>query len=580
MAAGKNTVKAELQRAAWEYGKLGLLVDDSPESATRVARALYGGEVLPKWWRQVRSLECARLGMEALQEVLQDSGFEWLRALVVVDRYLPLRCGGGKAVPWDWADYPLSPEEKRETELLCQRVRAVERSKLEDTGSSSRPACYMLFVTSFPAITARTARQDETISLEWQTRSVELLQEERRKIQAEEDWKGLLRFGPEEAARIKEEAPPKGLFSQARAEEARWRASTWQENIDLVAGLLRSSDPVILLTGAGASLAASRTAPGMPPTHVLLQEACERVRNLPLDEGRSRGSFPDAGCACQSASAPVTRKRERWKAGSGEAPIDWLVKQSETRGGVAGVDWKLEEVFSEEVHKEEKGRLDKFRKFHSSFRDALHRWDYGISYQHWLLARLPWAGIITTNFDGFHERATQMVTTLPWLEMKDRSSYLQRGMLVDPPSSEGGEPQGKGLLFKPYGNLYAADGTLALDLKEISKVQKYFRRALTAILRRGKRTDGAFVVMGHSMRDASIERLLEDIEEFQGDSEQSFALLWIDPSSYQRSSGRKTPWEKWMWERASGGKSEARGGPVPATALEFLSDLWAKYHGL
>lgn len=570
-------VKMELRRAAWEYGKLGLLVDDSPESSVRVARALYGGEVLPKWWRQVRSLDCACLALEALRDILQDPKFGRLRSLVIIDRYLPLHCSGGKAIPWDWADYPLTDPEKAITERLCQRVREVKSAELGTSGIGPRPAAHVLFVTSFPAITARTKPDGKEAPIEWQTRSVELLQEERRKIQKRDEWKGLLRFGPEESARIlKKEAPSQDLLSKARAAEAKWRARAWQQSIDRVAELLRSNDPVILLTGAGASLAAGPTAPGMPSTHVLLQEACEHVRRLPIDEEKVRAGLRETACACQASDAPQPAAKEEWKPGSGKAPLDWLVEQSEKEGGVAGVAWKLEEVFSKQEH-EDRGGVVNFDAFHSAFRDALHRWDYAFAYHHWLLARLPWAGIITTNFDGFHERASQAVATLPWLKLEDRLPYLRRGTLVEIPE-DGSPPQGKGLLFKPYGNLYSAEGTLALDLKEIDSLQNCFRHALTQILLRGKKAEGALVVLGHSMRDDSIGRVLRD---YEAKLKKSFDLIWVDPMAYERcmSSKKKMVWETWMRERVSG-KGEPRGGPMPGTALEFLNDLWSKYHGL
>ncbi len=568
-------VKAALLRAAWEYGKLGLLVDDSAESSTRLARAIYCSEALPRWWMQVCSLDCACKALEALEEILRDSEFGTLRGLVVIDRYLPLHCGGGKAIPWDWADYPRNEKERAVTERLRERVGAVKSTELGTSKIGPKLACHVLFVTSFPAITARTAQADES-AVKWQTRSVELLQEERRKIQKSDQWNVLLRFGPEEAARIKQDTPPKDLLDKNRAAEAKWRARTWRRNIERVAQLLKNNDPVILLTGAGASLAVSPTAPGMPSTHRLLQEACERVRKIRIDEDRGRGTLPDADCACQARSAPVFQKREEWKRDSGKAPIDWLVDQSMTKDGVAGVDWKLEILFSRDEHDRLKGKVS-FDDFHNAFRDALHRWDFGVAFQHWILARLRWSGIVTTNFDAFHERATAEVVTLPWLKVEDRLSYLSRGMLVPIPSSDVDLPKGEGRLFKPYGNLYSSEGTLALDFRQIESFQKFFRRAFVGALKRGKDIPGALVVVGHSMRDDSICRVLEDNEEKLRD----FELLWVDPSAYERCSQKeekeRTVWERWIWARVQG---DPRGGPVPATALEFLSDLWARYQEL
>src|SRR6185436_10661289 len=103
---------------------------------------------------------------------------------------------------WDREEVKLSPEEKAAAQTMREQIRRLRCTDLKNHDIGGRSACHVLFVTSFPPISAAPVPRDavEFASNNWQKLSVEFLQEERRYLQKNSgvnDWRGLLRFGPE-----------------------------------------------------------------------------------------------------------------------------------------------------------------------------------------------------------------------------------------------------------------------------------------------------------------------------------------------------------------------------------------------
>lgn len=598
--APEGLVARALQRSAWEYGKIGLLIDDSPECSTRVARALYGSDALPKWWSLVRSIGCACTALQKVSELLSDPSFRPLRVFIIVDRYMPPGCGGGSAIAWYEGEDPQGHGEL--VDAMNGHVSKILKAKQTEKeilpGWTEETTCLVWFVTSFPVIStagtggAATRRKREP-GVPWQMRSVELLQKERRELRQSKRWECLLRFGPEGTARIfkKKESPPSWMDVKV----ARWQARTWRETLENLVKMFANKERMILITGAGASLSASPLSPGILPTHEIVRRVCrEIISNRP--EPRPRPAPPDCVCRSQDLPGPAGTDDPL----PAKTPVGRLIQQV-----VSGrpLEFKLEEVCSPELHE---GAMDTFRTFHRLFRRELYKRDYGFAYHHWLLARLPWTAVITTNFDGFHERASAAVARMLATDEQERLRVLSLGSIAssEPPTSGwdtsgqqqgSAERMGESRLFKPYGSLYSPTGELALGVMEVFDFQGHFetalRKALTAVS--GPAAPGAIVVIGQSMRDELVRSVLENLEGELAD----YQLLWVDPNSFARCqltpASKQTLWETWGKERmkgrgtgtppkgVTGGAQQenerACSGPVPATALEFVYDLWTDY---
>lgn len=598
-------VARAVERSAWEYGKVGLLIDDSPECSIRVARALYGCDALPKWWSLVRSIGCACTALKKVSELLSDPSFRPLRVFIIVDRYLPPGCGGGSAIAWYEGEDPQGHGELVEamnghvSKIL--KSKQTEKEKEIPPGWTEETACLVRFVTSFPVIStagtggAATRRKREP-DIPWQMRSVELLQKERREIRQSKRWECLLRFGPEDRARIfkEEESPPSWMDVKV----ARWQARTWSETLQHLVKMFDNKERMILITGAGASLSTSPMSPGILPTHEIVRRVCsEIISNRP--EPRPRPAPPDCVCRSQHPPAGPARTGDPLPA---KTPVGRLIQQV-----VSGkpLEFKLEEVCSPELHE---GAMDTFRTFHRLFRRELYKRDYGFAYHHWLLARLPWTAVITTNFDGFHERASAAVARMLSTDEQERLRVLSLGSIAssEPPTlgwdtsgqqQGSAERMGESRLFKPYGSLYSPTGELALGVKEVFDFQGRFeaalRKALSPVWVSGPAHAGAIVVIGQSMRDELVRTVLEKLKGRLA----RYKLVWVDPNAFARCqltpASEQTLWEtrvrKKMKGRGTGAPPEgltddskqanerACSGPVPATTLEFVYDLWTVY---
>lgn len=565
-----------IERAAWEYGKIGLLIDDSSECVTRVARALYGAEALPKWWSPVRSVQCAATALAQVSALLANHAFGPLRVFVVIDRYLPLKCGGGSAIAWDSGD----ADQATEVINLNQRVATLmsKASRKIDPGWTDTAQCLVRFVTSFPVISSRSGDAPDIV---WQMRSVELLQEERRRFRDSLSWSCILRYGPETWARVSGEEPPADWKAEWGG-AARWRARTWNESLSRLASIVRGKRAV-LVTGAGASFSAGPAGPGMLKTNEILARVCRAIiqgREEPMvrpepDTCSCREPAP-AASGLQWTGDPMPEK---------STPIGRLLAGEEH-------ELKLEEVFSPHLHK---ANPSIFERFHRFFRRELYKRDFGCAYHHWLLARFPWKAIITTNFDGFHERASASVARILSMREEDRLWVLSLGSVGRPEDMLKGRGRSRGLgksrLFKPYGSLYSPSGELALGGKDVAAFQEELEKALRVVLANSAKGErGALIVIGQSMRDELVKSALEKLKRPLRDCE----LLWVDPSAYEKCQkieyGKSTLWEGWVAERmavhdrerpiqdgANDIGEEACSGPFSATALEFIYDLWTVY---
>jgi hypothetical protein len=565
-----------MERAAWEYGKIGLLIDDSSECVTRVARALYGAEALPKWWSPVRSAQCAATALARASDLLAEHAFGPLRVFVVMDRYLPLKCGGGSAVAWDAGD----ADKAVEVINLKQQVARLmgKTAKRIDPGWTDKALCLVGFVTSFPVISSRSGDAPDIV---WQMRSVELLQEERRAFRNSLSWNCILRYGPETWARVSEEEPP----AEWKAEwvgAARWRARTWNESLSRLASIVRAKRAV-LFTGAGASLSAGPAGPGMLKTTEIVSRVCRAIiqgREEPMARPE-----PDP-CSCREPASAVSAPQWTGDPMPGKStPIGKLLAGEEH-------EFKLEEVFSPHLHKVNRSI---FERFHRAFRRELYKRDFGCAYHHWLMARFPWKAIITTNFDGFHERASASVARILSMREEDRLWVLSLGSVGRPEDMPKGSGRARGLgknrLFKPYGSLYSPSGELALGGKDVDAFQEELEKALRVVLGNSTKGErGALVVVGQSMRDELVKSALMKLERPLRDCE----LLWVDPSAYNKCQrieyGKSTLWEEWVAQRmkiqdrerplqdgANDVGEEVCSGPFPATSLEFIYDLWTVY---
>lgn len=570
-------INRSLEKAAWEYGKVGLLIDDSPEFLMRVARALYGGEALPKWWIPVRSIDCGASALSKVSELLDDRAFGPLRVFIVLDRYLPLRCGGGAAIAWHGGDDAETLDD--EVIELNRRVADVARRASGDIekGWSETSKCLIRFVTSFPVISARVG---DAPGIVWQMRSIELLQEERRGFRKSSSWKCMLRYGPEVWARISRAGKPPDWMVET-ADAAQWRARTWHKTLSRLAKII-DGKRAILFTGAGSSFSAGPAGPGMLTTGKIIERVCRFIESgheepLPKPE--------IATCSCREPETVDRPVHTGDPLPENAMPIERLLAKEEH-------ELKLEEVFSPHRHEANPGLFDRF---HRCFRRELYKRDFGCAFHHWLMARFPWKAIITTNFDGFHERASASVARILSMDEEDRLWVLSLGSVGQPDdlqaSSEAARGLGKSRLFKPYGSLYSPMGELALGEKDVKAFQDELEKALDMVLSdAGEGGRGALVVVGQSMRDELVKQALESLKE----KLQHCELIWVDPDAYKKcriiERGKSTTWERWVANGMEGRADElpvpggarqigqeACSGPVPSTALEFIYDLWAIY---
>lgn len=582
----QTTIEECLHDIRDRFGKLGLLVDDAPDASSRVARELYGAERLPEWWVTARSVECGARALRAFADIFRIAdGSRSERGIALIDRFLPLHDKPERPTSWD------AP--RTESEDCREMQRAVhELIRLAQEQGDNKNFEYRL-ITSYPHVPLEFGGQDAGERFHWQTRSSEILFQVRREME------GPLRtFGPQSSARAAE-----GFIADRPSPEgaASWKARTWEPSIRRLAQALikaRASDstPVVLFTGAGASLAEGPYGAGMPPTWWLLQETCRTYVHDPSITENPRGRLKAADSELPPADPPVCCCAGRRRAPQGVhnhvdelrsgAPIDRLIDYllEHASHSASGQRFRLEAIFSHDLHRQSRSKRDQ-RKFHQHFRSHLERFDHGFGYHHWLLAQLPWTRIITTNFDSCHERAAFAAAAEPKLDAEVRAKRLQLGSVFpDPIPRASADEFGAWRLRKPYGNLLSP-GEIALGDHKLKDFEERLNRALQGL---EKAQSGWLVVVGHAMEDQHVSTALSLLNRGRKPFQDRFQLLWVVPEALERclpkDAGLST-WEEWIStqvQRQSHPDASNEGdpqptGPLPGKALDFAYDLLTEY---
>jgi hypothetical protein len=580
-----------------QYGKIGLLIDDAQDANSRTARELYGSESLPEWWLQARSSECGALALQVFIQIVGPPNSHGGRGIVLIDRFLPVRQERDRPMAWD-VSKPVNEEEQR----ICEEMKRLVRELISmDAESGRRRFFWYELITSYPHIPLDGYYTEDTDPLPWLTRSMEVLFKLRHRLPTT-----LLNYGPEtssKAARL--DAIPRTRRFE-KEDEASWKARTWRASIEgLAKALIDEDEPVILFTGAGASLAQGTYGAGMPPTWWLLEETCRtlvrdpRERGLDFPTGRLEMNpgevFPpreEHGCLHEEIEAS-SESSQPFPIDKPIAPIDWLMDYllASNLNHAHDLQCRLETIFSHERNRDSHRNAEIF---YEHFRAHLERFDHGFPYHHWLLAQMPWTRIITTNFDGFHERAAFAAASE--LGPVERLACLALGSSFPEVAFKiKDEKQFSRLsqsyrLFKPYGNLISPE-VLALGDEQLTNFGQRLRMSFRGVQRTQR---GWLIVVGHAMKDKHIDDALGGLDGKRGEFQKNFNLLWVTPDAYRRckptnreDGTHRSTWEGWinekMEERESGGfvnSSDRPSGPLSGTALEFSYDLWAEYQRL
>jgi hypothetical protein len=569
----KAAIRARLLAVRDQYGKVGLLIDDAAAAGSRVARELYGAERLPAWWLQARSIECGAHALEAFADAFASPHeHHGARGLVLIDRFLPETDDKTRPAAWD---LPQSGD-GAVFEAMKQAVRRLQQV------AESQGVRYFDYdlITSYPHVPLAAERfVGDGLPFPWKTRNSEVLYQRRRNLPSQ-----LRAYGPENSAR-------------ASADEARWKALSWSASIQALADVLANpseSRPVVLFTGAGASLAEGVYGAGMPPTWWLLEETCRRYVHDVERRGTGRLKDPEGKAPPRMLEAcchtePVPSASEPKPLSKGEAPILQLINYllANNDHSAKDLELRLEDIFSRDLNSDKGLNVGKF---HEHFRSQLERFDHGFAYHHWLLAQMPWTRIITTNFDGCHERAAFAAASDFQRSAEIRRQRLSLGSVfpeialdksfadVFPRLAESSR------LFKPYGNLLSP-GEIGLSDHKLRDLRVRLRPSFHGL---GSAERGWLVVVGNAMKDNQIEYALKSMG---GTTSflNCFELLWVVPDAFRRCTspdkrGAHSTWEKSIAARMRryqrGGPDDSGGhpsGPLPGTALEFAYDLFTAF---
>lgn len=479
------------------FGKIGILVDDAPLATFRVARELYGADVLPRWWIHVRTVQ------EAVDELraFATADDRTLPAMVVVDRLLP---ASATEPPLYWENASGPPCDEFRT--LLQQLRDRE------------PALTQIVpITSYP-------RRDPALSssIEWKPRFHEpLFQLRRSMVRKDSLLKPLLRYWSE--AQPPNASADEGTRSWHLAQHGR-------RLIDQTAA--RLNDPtnwqVVLLTGAGMSIAEDSHCAGIPKNDVLLTEAARSTTDITGATGKLLA---------------LLRQYTRDKSVCLEK--------------IANERWNFNELFSDDPEAE----LDPVeRRFRKNFQRAVMRYDVGICYQHWLAAGLPFDVIVSTNFDGFHERAAAH-----WAATHGTDENLKIAEII-----------------KPYGTA-AQRGPIAFSEKQFRNGVARISSALAEAIRRKPQRRLQLVVVGYACRDADIPTALSSVlDAWQGEGGAAYqlSLLWVVPEAYDVLRG-SAPFPSEFRHYRDRLFSDSLGNKIhqalPVRAIDFFYDLWSRF---
>jgi hypothetical protein len=537
------------------YGKLGLLIEDAPDAQLRTARELYGTDGLPQWWVHCEDVESSAEALAVVVRAVVDGNPSWasgLPVVMVVDRYLKKAPSSTQVVPWD------DP-----VEGSAEMVRMMERLRPNPPSPGSGSAMAIATVTSY------FNPQGTPQSIGWQPRHHEPLFQLRRKMHP-----SLLAFGPADKVPVAGWQRPSVVRKSEEMDEAVCRGRLWDNALDDLAAAFRPNFTCvrILFTGAGASFANHPLAPGIPPTWFLLDWASWRVCTRDGRSEREEPTWPprpaeeEAERADNSAWSEIHTVRE-------------LLDRFAAGHSARNLQWSLEKLF--EDRPDNHARLEDLV---NAFRQVLQRYDHDFPYHTWLLAHLPWTLIVTTNFDGFHERAAASVASI--LANPDAAEQARRlgDVLELPPSTSGSpfqrsdeEPVPRAGLFKPYGSLMRI-GPLALTDEHFWKRIKPFQSILDPILARSQ--VAWLVIVGQRLASDALTAMLEML--LQNHFTRTIHVVWVDPSCCRRGSHPNAhAFFLDHFQQVVKGGGSAPGNhhfyPLPARALDFAYDLWGRW---
>lgn len=549
--------KSKLLEIVSRYGKYGVMVDDSEDADLRLARDLYGGEILPAWWLVVGSKQCAREVLVELAELADGPAEKRPPGLVVIDRKLPPKCGDlGRTTEIDDLD---------ELERVARGEAVLSADTLAAQVAAERRL--VVLITSYPheldgigpghgpALTERR--------LPWQTRNLELFARARRLLRQAELFE-LLRYGPEEN-------PPSSI-----PPEDQYMRRHWLSQLKRIAEALGDPDQrAVLLLGAGASLANGYYGCGMPPTDWILRKAAELAVNNParIDAGKVGSPRQWTGCQHCARPAPAPPRVEMVK------NVEELIEAVEANQPFG---YRLEHLFSP---RRNTGRVTRYEQFVDAFFQILHLFDHGYPYHYWLLADLPWSAVITTNFDRLFERAAY--ARAERAEGASRRRYLRWTSILPPSEYRSLSGSERGQLLKPYGTLDGRGAAMSVEefLSHKKRVKEAFARTLA-----GK---GAveLVVLGQAMEDPGLQKGLKACRYFDGEGKPGKAqawVHWIGPRALEsiglssNTPGRhRDVWCEFMHQgyreflRNSTAKGRTQAVPLSARAIDFCHDLFA-----
>ncbi|HEV8238755.1 MAG TPA: hypothetical protein VGS57_05270 [Thermoanaerobaculia bacterium] len=496
-----------VRRAVQRYGRVGLLVDDSPRANHRVAREMYGAESLPDWWVVARSQQCAEDALKAMAALPPDPR---IPSLILIDRYLPLKCDDQNEMPWD-------------------------DSRLDTLTADSR-ASHRAFFSSYPFANDG----DGASRLHWQPRDSETIVRLRRTVEAAaqndpSQW-SLLRFAPDE-----------------------WRKPIASLIKKLATETTGRTERMVLLTGAGASVAESAFSPGMPLTPFLLSSALSTVflETKKIREGQfpriMAAQFPAAPDCCR-VPEPAGEVPQAAPPGVTEGPLQRALRELLKAHRLGDDWWRLTDLVSVEKNPGFEAEVNNLL---PTLNRSMLRYDRDFPSVHWYFAHLPWDRIVTTNFDTYHERASQQAVAL-WRRRPPTGLEPRQGLGYSDKGLGDRELATVPLLRKPYGSL-AHPEILAWTDTELADSEERFGKAF-------EKLDSIWlVVVGHSVRDVWIA----DWIRANANSGRIVKIFWVDKQAKRESSRAGNSWDALL----KAGRVECLEG----RAVEFAHDLFMQY---
>lgn len=570
-----------VEGAITTYGKVGLLVDDAPDAGGRLAAEVYGTDTLPEWWVQVDTIADGLAGVTAIHAVLAKG--TTFPHIVVVDRYLPIRARAER--PVDWRRHGGS--ECHELDIALARLD--RRAVVLVTSFPKEEAGPRGASGAAPGETAGALRAGTSTPFQPRTANPVHL------AASSSPYKAFLAaYGP---------IPPrevKGFGSVTwTAPDPALGAREWWSAIDTVGrALSREEDQVLLVTGAGMSRWDRPGSAGVPGNDDLVTLSAwwalaHRLGPQTLPRPRlppQRGDRPGGQPLYQAIRAPSVDERSEPLVGPLRTRADRLVpNELESLPDILALYWmqgwspgppEFNKLFLtpdgtpapwEDVNDHTQTELS--IAFEQGMRLAITLHDRGMTWQHRAAALLPFDAIITTNFDGLHERAALTAAAEAKSE-KHAIEILARGIPMGGPHGGGSAVTGR--LLRLYGSVWHGE-SLAFRKDEFDE---RCLRLSTGVTRREDQGRRTLVVVGHGLYEAPLPTALAE----QVRSGDTIVLVnpnlsWARPFGASSPACGDTPAEihaarKKLLKKEGITLHFAEGG-----ALAFLYDLWTCWRG-